>query len=52
MREIYITIKEGLSIDEISRKTKISLTEIYSKLFMMEIEGIIEKRGNGYIVKI
>lgn len=50
-REIYIAVEGGLSIDEISQKTKISLTEIYSKLFMMEIEGIIEKNGNSYIVK-
>ncbi len=48
-RDIYIGIRDNLSIDEISAKNKIDITDIYSKLFMMELDGIIKKDGNKYI---
>lgn len=48
-REIYKILCEPLSINEISSKTEMSITEVYSKLFMMELEGLIEQNGNKYI---
>ena len=49
-KDIYLGLKEGLSITEISIKTKQDCSEIYSKLFMMELEGIISKSGSNYIL--
>lgn len=49
-RDIYKILYEPLSINEISDKTGISLTEVYSKLFMMEIEGLIEQKQNKYVI--
>lgn len=48
-REIYKILYEPLSINEISSKTGITITEAYSKLFMMELEGLIGQNGNKYI---
>ena len=49
-RGIYKVLDEPLSINEISDKTGISITEAYSKLFMMELEGLVEQKHNKYIV--
>lgn len=49
-REIYKILYEPLSINEISDKTGISITEAYSKLFMMELEGLIEQKQNKYVI--
>lgn len=49
-REIYKILYEPLSINEISDKTRISITEAYSKLFMMELEGLIEQDKNKYVI--
>ena len=49
-REIYKILYEPLSINEISLKTGIDITEVYSKLFMMQLEELIEKDGNKYII--
>ena len=50
-REIYEILKEGLNINEISKKTNIDISTLYQKLFMMEIEGLIEVRQNKYKIK-
>lgn len=47
-REIYIILTEELTINEISVKTKIEVSELYQKLFMMELEGLIECHQNKY----
>lgn len=49
-RCIYEILTEPLSINDISEKIGIDITEIYSKIFMMEIEGLIKKEGNKYII--
>lgn len=46
--EIYNALNEELSIDEIAKKTKINISTLYQKLFMMEMEGLIEGRQNKY----
>lgn len=50
-REIYKVLEKELSINEISKKTKIGITELYEKLFLMEIEGLIEINQNKYKIK-
>ena len=50
-RGIYKAIKEEASINEISKKTKIDISELYQKLFLMEIEGLIEQYKNKYRIK-
>ena len=47
-RKIYNVLNEELSIDEITKKTKIDISTLYQKLFMMEMEGLIEGRQNKY----
>ena len=49
-REIYKVLSEPLSINEISDKTGISITEVYSKLFMMELEGLVEQKQSKYVI--
>ncbi len=51
-REIYEVLYEPLSINEISTKVKMELTEVYSILFMMELEGLIKKYENKYVIAI
>lgn len=46
--EIYRILNEPLSVNEISEITGIELTDVYAKLFLMEIEGLIKKCGNKY----
>lgn len=49
-RDIYEILYEPLSANEISMKIKKDITEVYSKIFLMEIEGLIKKIGNKYVV--
>lgn len=50
-REIYMILNETLSAEEISIKTKMNITEVYEKLFLMELEGLIKKEGNKYKIR-
>lgn len=50
-REIYKILKKPLSANEISIEIKADVTEVYSMLFLMELEGLIEKQGSKYIIK-
>lgn len=47
-RKIYSVLDEELMINEISLKTDIKVADLYQTLFMMEIEGLIEKEQNRY----
>jgi len=50
-RSIYKLLAEELSINELSAKTKIGISELYQKLFLMEIEGLIENKQSKYRIK-
>ena len=50
-RSIYQILSKPLNVNEIISKTHIDLTELYQKLFMMEMEGLIEKYENKYVIK-
>ena len=50
-KAIYEVLYEPLSVNEISLKTNIEITKLYEKLFMMEIEGLIKKYKNKYMIK-
>lgn len=52
-KEIYETIKKGtININQISRKLQINISELNSKLLMMELEELIEANpGNNYKIK-
>lgn len=48
-REIYrILTTDELNINELSLKTGIEIKELYQKLFMMEMEGLIKSNKNKY----
>lgn len=49
-REIYKLLLQGNSINEIKAKTNMNLQELYQKLFMMELEGMIENKHGRYTV--
>lgn len=49
-REIYKILSEPLSVNELSTKLKIEVTEVYSILFMLELEGLIKKCDNKYVI--
>lgn len=49
-KKIYEILYEPLSINEISIRTKLDITEVYSKLFLMELEGLVKRQGNKYII--
>ena len=49
-RVIYEILYVPLSVNEISSKLNMSLTEVYSKLFMMEMEGLIIQKQNKYMI--
>jgi len=49
-KEIYKVLNEPLSVNEISERTKTDVTEVYSRLFMMEMEGIIGRKENKYVI--
>lgn len=51
-RAIYEILYRPLSVNEISIKTGTSLTEVYSKLFMMEMEGLIIQEENKYRINL
>lgn len=52
-RKIYkVLIAKALSINEISLKTNIGILDLYQKLFLMELEGLIETEQNKYKIKI
>ena len=50
-REIYKVLKDELNLNEISQKTGMEIKELYQKLFMMEIEGIITSSKNKYKIR-
>ena len=50
-RSIYEVLYEPLNVNEIGLKTNIGITELYEKLFMMEMDGLIEKYENKYVIK-
>lgn len=50
-RSIYKLLTEELSINELSAKTNIGISELYQKLFFMEIEGLIENKKSKYKIK-
>jgi len=50
-RNIYKELYIPLSINEISFKTGIDIKEIYTKIFMMEMEGLIEYKESKYKIK-
>ena len=50
-RGIYKAISENANINEISKITKMDIQEVYKRLFLMEIEGIIENHKNKYRIK-
>lgn len=49
-RDVYKILSEPLSVNELSSKLKVEVTEIYSILFMMELEGLIKKHENKYVI--
>lgn len=51
-RDIYKLLAEELSINELSKKTKMGISDLYQKLFLMEIEGLIENKQNKYKIKV
>lgn len=50
-RAIYKALAEEISLNEISVKTKMEISELYEKLFLMEMEGLIEVNQNKYKIK-
>lgn len=50
-REIYKILTEELSINEISIKTGIGISNLYEKLLLMQMEGLIENKKNKYKIK-
>ncbi len=50
-KKIYRTIKvDGSNINNIAKKLKMPIRELSQELFMMELEGFIEKRAGGNYV--
>lgn len=47
-REIYKVLEDELSLNEISLKTGIDIKNLYQKLFIMEMEGLIKSNQNRY----
>ncbi len=47
-RKVYKALEEEMSINEISKKTKLSVADLYQKLFMMEMENLIVVDGGKY----
>lgn len=50
-REICELLIKNLSINEIGKELGIDLSEVYQKLFLMELEGVIETSQGNYVVK-
>ena len=49
-RPIYEILNKPMSVNEISIKTGIDITDIYSKMLMMELEKLVTKVGNKYVI--
>lgn len=47
-REIYKILSEELSINEISKKTNIEVSNLYERLLLMQIDGLIVNEKNKY----
>lgn len=48
-KEVYLLIKDGIKeVNEIAKKSKISISETTNILLMLELEGVIEKVAGGY----
>lgn len=47
-KKVYNILSEELTINEISKKIGMDVSELYQKLLMMEIDGIIEITHNKY----
>lgn len=47
-REIYEVLSKSMSVSEIQEITGIELSELYQKLFMMEVEGLIRVNQSRY----
>ena len=50
-RDIYILISEDITLNEISKTLNIDLTDLYQRIFLMELEGLIENKDNKYKIK-
>lgn len=50
-RKIYKVLKDELGINEIRKETGIEIKELYEKLFMMELEGLITSNKNKYKIR-
>lgn len=50
-REICELLINGFNINEIGKNLGIDLSELYQKLFLMELEGVIEKKQGSYVMK-
>ncbi len=51
-RKVYELINGKLNTDEISRKAKISTSEVNTILTMLELEGFIESEPGNYYKKL
>lgn len=49
-QKIYKALSESLSVNELSEKTSISISNLYQKLFLMEMEGLIIFKENKYSI--
>ena len=49
-RPIYEILNKPMSVNEISLETGIDITDIYSKMLMMELEKLVTKVGNKYVI--
>lgn len=47
-REIYEVLSKSMSVSEIQEITGIELSELYQKLFMMEVDGLIRVNQSRY----
>lgn len=50
-RDIFELLMDNFSVNEIGKKLEIDLSELYQKLFLMEIEGVIEKKQGNYVCR-
>ncbi len=49
-KEIYKILTRPMSIDEICIETGLDVTDVYSKMLMMELEKLVTKSGNKYTI--
>lgn len=50
-QKIYKELSEALSINELSEKTLIPVSDLYQRLFLMEMEGLIIFKENKYSIR-